>query len=179
MNKNIIIAGLGVIVAFVVGVGYFAGDKDVTPDVSVKDNVAIGAFSGPDIFADRLSFNGVDHLYFNSRLQQSTTTVCSFFPRATSTLIHASITFFESTSTSDVVEIGKGTTNTATSTVFGGAFNVASDAQASIYATTTIANNDSQDLLFTPLEYLVINRGGSATNDYTLLGFCNAEFIAH
>tara|TARA_R100000750_G_C2323617_1_gene87285 strand:- start:152 stop:748 length:597 start_codon:yes stop_codon:yes gene_type:complete len=77
----------------------------------------LGAFPGPDMFADAISLNGVISRADNQRMQQATTTLCTFpTPAATSTLDRVSYNIFTGTSTAAGLSIATSTSRYATST---------------------------------------------------------------
>ena len=193
--KNLV---LGAVVIVVVGLFAFGGAsgpsatdvaKELANDVSKK----LGALVGPDIPYPYLSVGGVKTLSFSSALNTASTTVCTFQPSATSTLVFASVRVDGAATTStDTLEwqIGKDVLTTGTTTRFHitseEALSRAANLPLTLIASTTVTQGGVVDpLIFAVQDKLnfVFEAPTEATAGaaayHTLTGECKAVFIAN
>lgn len=109
----------------------------------------------------------------------ATTTPCAIqSPAATSTLVMASALFTVSSTTASTVTIAKAATAFATTTVLGNAIAVGANAQATIVATSTTANQLAQDFVFAPSQWVVIGMAGNI-GTFSPSGQCSAFFATN
>src|SRR3990167_6033789 len=121
-NKNLAVTGLAVL-AVIFGVSYLKVTTVTNvvnvpeQQISQQNEPQYGAFPGPDVNSPYLAVNGVETYYYSSRLNQASTTICSFkTPAATSTLQNASVKITTGTTTAIALELGKSTLFDATTT---------------------------------------------------------------
>ena len=154
---------------------------------------ALSAFPGADFLVPRISFNGVPIISFDSALNNATSTLCSFRPRATSTLVFASARVDVSTSTDFQVAWGKAlNNNTATTTLLAeraestNGLTLVLNAKTASTSASGAADSSTfgEDLahVFGPNDYLNFKLGAgfdtlgsSAANAF--VGRCRAQFL--
>src|SRR3990167_10631967 len=89
MNRNLIVPLIAIAALIIGGISLVQPNEKTIVERVIE---RVGAFPGPDINSDYLSFNGVKHWYYSSKLRTATTTVCSFkSPAATTTVSMAGI----------------------------------------------------------------------------------------
>jgi hypothetical protein len=163
--------------------------------VNGKDGKTLGAVS--TLNEPCTSFGGITHCFSKTTINQASTTICQFTsPTATSTLIRANVTLTTGTTTALVLDIGKSTTQTATTTLFN-SVTVASGALGTVLASTTPQGGNILDPInvfaaqkststdevgnrvsgYYGLTYLVFKIGGALGSSNTLAGSCNAEWL--
>jgi hypothetical protein len=139
----------------------------------------LGAIAGPDIPSSYLKW-GLGHgvrVWANAvPFTTATTTVCAIqSPAATSTLRSAGVRFTVSSTTASLVTLNKSTTAFATTTLIGEEMAVSANAQATIVATTTTAQDEAEVTTFGPNEWFVVGmEGGVGT--FSPSGVCHATF---
>lgn len=178
MNIKNISIGLVVLVVLALGVTFPKGN-------SVVQQIVGGAGgAGPDSGADSYSYAGVRTELVGGRkgLITATTTPCTFkTPSATSTLLNATLTVTQGTTTDTTIwTLAKATTPFATTTKLG-AWSLTGGLKGSMVASTTPAGAsptvDDSYLVFAPNTYLVWGIAGTVPADTSkLTGFCQAEF---
>lgn len=183
MEKKYLAWG-GVLLAIVLLLGVFFP----RPGPSVIERVVekLGGFSGPVIDSPFLSVNGIEHLYDRQAFSTASTTLCFFRPNATSTLLRAFANVKTATGTAIVVDFGKSTNPSATTTNLGSAFALAANLKANIFyfasSTNVISSDVTSENVFGPNDYFVVKFGGGsgpATGVHAIGGNCQAEFIVH
>jgi hypothetical protein len=168
--KNIAVsAGTALIIALVAVWG-FAPEAQIVREVQ-----KLGAVASPDIQSDWLRFGGVTRFaYATNNLTQGSATVCSIqSPAATSTLVSGGIRFDVASSTQWLVEIGKATTNSATTTLLGTGI-ITANGQGTILASSTFGLGVDPVVVFAPNTYFNVKAptaGGGAPS-----GHCHAIF---
>lgn len=183
MNKPLsYLLGLVLLVAASVGV-YFGAHQTASPSTS------FGAGTGPDLGSPYFVVGG--QYEWKSFLAistanpktQATTTPCALqSPNATSTLGQAYVTFTVGTTSATIITIAKAATRYATTTVIGNSIAIAAGAQSTVSATTSTANNQANDRVFAPNQWLVIgvqgpiSGGDAAGTGYKPVGRCGATW---
>jgi hypothetical protein len=154
----------GIVAIILLGGGYLALDKTNTAAPT-----SYGALSSPDIASPYLGFGGVRRWAGSTGLITGAATVCSIqSPAATSTLVSAGIQFTLASSSSQLIEFGKGATATATTTSFG-TYTVGAGAQASVDTMTT----STSTVVFSPNTYFNVNFAGGGAGSAPV-GTCHA-----
>lgn len=133
----------------------------------------VGAVASPDIPSPWIRFGGVQtYAQATNSLTQGSATVCSLqSPNATSTLVSGGIRFTTASSTQWLVEIGKATTNSATTTLLGTGI-ITANGQGTILASSTFGLGVDPVQVFAPSTYFnvkVPTAGGGAP-----VGHCHA-----
>lgn len=160
MNK--LIAAL--VAILLIGGGYIGLTHSQTPDKG-----SYGSITGPDIPSPYLAFGNVTRWAGSTALKQGSATVCSIqSPVSTSTLVTAGIQFTLASSSSQLVEFGRGATATATTTTLG-TYTVGAGAQASVNASTT----QGVATVFPPNTYFNVNFAGGGAGSAPV-GTCHA-----
>jgi hypothetical protein len=136
------------------------------------ESLKLGANPGPDSTNPYECINGACRWYNRQAVRSATTTLCAIqSPKsATSTLEHGTIKLTVSTSTATVLQFAKATTAFATTTQIGTDHVVASGAQITVNASSSI---------FAPGEWFNIGiKGGNSADGLGMLsaGACQATF---
>lgn len=169
MNTKNVLIGLGVIVLLVLGVTFPRGN-------SVVQQI-VGATAGPDDTNPYHSLNGVEQWNYSTKFNKASTTLCSFkSPAATSTLTFASLNISTATTTVTVYDIAKSVSPAATTTKLANTITLGSLAKATIVASSTSADVES-NFVFGPNTYLNFKFGGTQGDTNVLVGDCKAIFI--
>lgn len=179
MNKTLI-AGIVSIVAVVITGLFFMPQVNVNVESPKIDIPDFGAISGPTIYSDDMNFNGVQHWYYSKALYgTATTTICSIkTPGATTTPAFLSLSITTSTSTAYIIDVGKSTNPTATTTLLIPVTSMGANEKLEllVVSTTTISTANSL-LLFAPNNYIVfkIQSGKADNTNYSgIKGTCKA-----
>lgn len=136
----------------------------------------LGATPGADFNFPCETHNGIQRCFTAVSMVAATTSVCSIkSPSATSTLMANVVTMSVSSSTASLVTIAKGTNTNATTTTLGNAVSVSANAQATIVASTTLANFLANDFVFAPNTYFNVGFSGGA-GTFSPTGRCQATF---
>jgi len=169
MKKNVIIATVVAVLAFVAGTVLPADKVDpVQPPI-------VGGVSSPDISSPYLSFGNVRRWAARPPFTAATTTICAIqSPVATSTLVSASWQINTGTSTAATIDMGTSTTRYATTTNLVAAKSVASGARG--YATWSSAGGSVDDSVMAPSTWVVVKTAGAGLGGYTYDGTCQATF---
>ena len=158
--------------------------------LTARDDVSLGAISGPELTSPFWTVNSVENRYFSSGLNQASTTICSFrTPAATTTLKMGSVQIRTGTTTAIALEMAKSTLLDATTTRI--AYQtLASGAQvtlSSFVASSTGATGpngalytaEQDTLIFAPSTYLNVKYGSTLGALNVLVGSCKAEFLVN
>lgn len=173
MNIKNLVAGLGVILALVLG---FVGATRQTSQVVIeRPSEQLGALTGPDIASPYISVGGLQMYSADVAMRAATTTLCAIqAPASTSTLRFAGFTITTGTSTAATIDIGTSTTAFATTTNLSAANSVASGAQGSSYWQPV--GGAVRDSTMAPNEWVVFKTAGAGLGGYTYTGTCSAQF---
>lgn len=134
----------------------------------------LGGIPGNETFTKEFTFNGVKYIHERVSMVQGTTTPCFIKPSASSTLMFASSNW--RTASTSQNELGKATTQYATTTRIGSLFTTTNLIQDIFVASTTLGLAASN---FGPSDYLVWKMGEANTTTNSPVGFCEAVFIAN
>lgn len=171
-SKILGIALVAVVIATFVGVSYPKTPVEISVDKvvsEVKDK--LGAVTGPNVYSDYFSINGVTRFYNRTTLTQASSTICAIrSPAATSTLVSGAVHIDINTTASTAV-IGKATTPFATTTLLAQAA-IAAGTELNLVASTSPISNGA--LTFSPNTYMVVSLAGSGA--VSLNGDCSATF---
>lgn len=161
-------------VAILLGLtGFLAADNS---NGGGKDGT-IGAVSGPELFSDFFSINGVKNEYRAGEPTTATTTVCALRAPtyATSTLISGVAQFDVSSTTASTVTVAKASTAFATTTLIR-TESVGANAQVTFpLASTTVSALEQTNRTFAPGQYLVVGMAGGV-GTFSPTGGCSAVF---
>ena len=140
----------------------------------------VGSVVGPDSYLPYLANNDVKTFSYSSKLNQASTTVCSFrTPSATSTLVYGAVNITTGSTTATIWEMGKDVGAAGTSTLVGGRFTLAANALATFLATTSVnVANANQAFVYGPNQFFTVKFGGSSTDVNVFVGSCKAVFIS-
>lgn len=176
MKETII--GVVAVLALLVGVfAFFQSDK-VT--VIREDGTVVGNASSPSVIDGCMEVNGLTSCYHRISLNQASTTVCSIkSPVATSTLRHGSLKITTGTTTALILYAAKSTSFAASTTLLAGGYALASNAQVTLLASTSLPFASDGVLMFAPSTYLNFSYQGAAGSLNTLVGSCAAEFLVN
>ena len=188
-----------------IGIGLFAVaillagvvlPRPLPPSIQVVKEIIekekLGAFVGPDILSDFLTFNGIQRNYFRRAMVTATTTPCVIIVTATSTLVFATADFDISSSTQATVATfakNPATTGSYATTTVLAQLGIAAGAKASIFvqgtstvnlAGTPAPTGSGTDAAFTfvPNDKLILGfAGGQHPTSGQPTGVCQAEFL--
>lgn len=171
-NLILILAGVAVVAASYVVV--------TRPAEKPVGNPPLGALSSPDISSPYISWGGVRTWGAHTdNLAAGTTTVCALqSPAATSTMRLGVIRFnFASTTNNVVVDLAKGTTFNATTTILGSA-SLSSGVQATFVASSTANTLVDGQYVFAPNQWFVVGlKGGlGGVTGSAPSGACSAQW---
>lgn len=147
----------------------------------VVKEINTGALSSPDIASPYLSFGGVRFWAATQSPTAASSTVCSIqSPAATTTLEAATVRIDSSAAYLVQYELGKATTNYATTSRLA-LFDIAANAQAAIIATTTtsggVALTNVTDNIIAPNSFINLRISTStASAAFAPTGRCSAVF---
>lgn len=169
-KKNIIVTVvLAVLVSF--GVSYFSPTEVVKTIVEKQ----VGAVSSPVINSNYFSFGGVMQRAYRVKMNVATTTLCAIqSPSATSTLVYAGYQILTGTSTAANIDVAKGTTAYATTTLLVTGTSVDSGATKEISWTT--AGATAADDIMAPSTWVLVKTATPGVGGYTYNGTCSAVF---
>lgn len=164
---NKIYIGIIVVLLGVAGYGFFRSTP-VAPS---------GSVTGPEVFSDTFTVNGVPHFYAKTSVRSATTTVCAVkTPTATSTVIFAGNHFKRASDDGVAVfDVGIGTTAFATTSAGLMASNASlatGPVQGSfLFGTTTY-------ITVAPNSFLIWKFSTSSLSaNFSVTGKCEAEFL--
>jgi len=167
---------LGVLVAIVLGGVALAKDKTVV----VENPEQLGAVM-PYYPIPELNLGGLRLVGLEKALATGSSTVCAIqSPSATSTLVSAGVKFTLASTSAVTVDLSKGTTQYATSTLIGTTYSVAASAQATIVASST-GSVAGDGTIFAPSQWFVarINEFSAASGaPNASTGRCWANWVA-
>lgn len=183
------VAVISIATALVVAVGvtYFAPTKTETIREVVREVIQgktsdkVGAVSGPEIFYDSWTVNGVRTHFLKQGFRTGTTTLCSItvpqYNIASTTLLSAGAKFLGVPTTTGRLRIYTGLGQNSTTTLLAGGAIGTLATGTTIVATTSLTSNDAR--MGANANYVVFDfEGGSSPyldiNGST--GFCSAEF---
>jgi hypothetical protein len=173
MNKTNVL--VGVIAAVVVLVGaYFVLPRQVVRTVET----ILGANPGTDFSSPFLTYNGINHWYYSAKVNNASTTLCSFkTPGATTTVAFTSLNIYTATATALTIAVGQSSNMTATTTQIGGNYDVAASAKATIVASTT--SGADQNRVVGPSQYVnwIFSAAAATPTVNAVGGKCILELI--
>lgn len=154
---------------------------DIAPPVHQQ----VGAVSDANNLPNCLTYGGQTHCYYRQSFNSASTTICSF-PNyiASSTLANATVNVTTGTSSAMIIEMGKATTNAATTTLIGAKFTLAAGDTPTIVASTSPVTTSgltafSPVATTGPTSYFNVKAGGPAGAGTLNLfaGTCDAEYV--
>lgn len=150
------------------------------PKVSVNvPEQKLGALSSPDLPYPYFSFGGARQYAGSLSLTQSSSTVCAIqSPVSTSTLAHGSIQFTLASTSAITLDLGRGTTQYATTTKIGSTYAISAGAQASIVASST-GSVAGDATIFPPSTWFLVifnTKSGTTGIGNVPTGSCKAVF---
>jgi hypothetical protein len=175
--NTVLKVGLTVIGALVIAVGvvYFATPDTVVGPAGKDGKDGIGAVTGPEVFNDTFTVNGVTKFYRQTKMVAATTTLCAMKgPSSTSTLDRAAFIINVGTGTAATIDIGTSTTAFATTTNLSAANSIGSGAQGQAYWSPT--GGTANDSMMAPNTYVNVKTAGAGLGGYTYNGTCIAEW---
>lgn len=175
MKNNALLSILALLLAVAAVAGVFLFRPTNTQVVERVVQEKLGAFPGPEINFPYLSVNGVEKFYFSSKLNQASTTLCSFkLPSATTTIDNLVGTITTATSSALYLEWGVSKLPDATTTKLSYT-TLAANVKTTIVASTTLQDGVNDPYILPPNQYLVFKYGQSLGTTNTLVGACRAE----
>lgn len=165
-----------VVALLLAGFGAFRpAKKEVTHEVKTETSQQFGAITGPELPFPYLQINNLRLWPFNAPVYAASTTACAIqSPSSTSTLVSFALNFRNSTTTSAVVTVAKGSSPGATTTQLIPDTTVSGNARATITATSSNAGSDVNNL-YGPNTYLNVTLKGGA-GGFTPAGQCTGIF---
>lgn len=157
----------------VVVVGFFALTNESVKTVIEK--IPTGAVVSSELTSNTFAFGGVREHAYRTSMAPATTTLCVFkSPASTSTLMYAGYEIFTGTSTAANIDIAKGNTPLATTTLLVTGTSVASGAKANV--SWTSAGATAADDIMAPSTYVLVKTATAGLSGYTYGGTCTAKF---
>lgn len=177
MKNNALLSALALLVGLAALVGVFFFRPTNTKVVERVIQEKLGAFPGPEINFPYLSVNGVEKFFYSSKLNQSSTTLCSFkLPSATTTIDNALANITTATSAALYLEWGVSKLPDATTTKLSYT-SLGANAKATIVASTTLQDGVNDPYILPPDQYLVFKYGKSLGTTNLLTGSCKVELV--
>ena len=173
-----LIAGAGALIVGALLYMFFTSSGPKPEYLPGSEEPKVGAVAGPDIMSPYFSYGGVRHWGARTEsLQQATTTVCAIqSPAATSTLITAAVRFDVSSTSAMFVELGKGTTQFATTSSLGYT-QLGANANGIIVASTTPTTNLFSDRTqFGPNQWFLVKVNPASPGHISPSGVCQATW---
>ena len=171
--KNKILAIAIVLISAVVSYGV-ASLRPATIETVVKE-VPAGAVTGPVINSPYVTLGGVTQWNYRNAMDRATTTLCAFqSPAATSTLDYVGYIINTGTSTAATIDVAKGTTRWATTTLLVTGTSVASGATKEI--SWTSAGATAADDIMAPNTFVLVKTASAGLGGYTYGGICSVRF---
>jgi len=177
MNKQNIALGIAVLALLFAGIAYITPGQPGQPGKDGRSGV--GAAAGPDIPSPYLRFGasfGIREWKTATGLRAATTTPCAIqSPAATSTLISGGVTYTVASTSAVYTEIGKASTQYATTTSLGTAA-LAGGAQGTLLATTPVGGSFDESMVFGPSTWMVVKVSAGDVTNFAPTGACHATF---
>lgn len=168
---------VSLLVVAVAGIGAYTFTRPA-PTVEVQ-SPPLGSASSPSVIDGCIEVDGVTKCYRKMKMAQATTTVCALKAPtiASSTLIHLTVDATLSSTTATTVTIAKANSGFATTTIIGNQVANAANAQFTIVASTTAAQNiTGTATTFNPGQFVVVGfSGGIGT--FSPTGTCVGEWL--
>jgi hypothetical protein len=170
-KQNILNAVLGVAMVFV---GFVAYNKPADVTTVVKE-IPVGAVVSSELSTNNFSFGEVRRWAYSQRFNVASTTLCAVkSPAATSTLVFAGYNISTGTTTAATIDVAKGNTAYATTTLLVTGTSVGSGATKEIGWTT--AGGTAADDIMAPSTYVLVKTASVGLNGYTYGGRCSVVF---
>lgn len=174
MSKQNILNVVLCAVMLVIGAGVFM-ESPVTIVKEITKDVPTGAVVSTEIDSNTLAFGGIREHAYRTKMAPATTTLCVFkSPASTSTLMYAGYEIYAGTTTAANIDIAKGNTALATTTLLVTGTSVASGARANVSWTT--AGATAADDIMAPSTYVLVKTATAGLSGYTYGGTCTAKF---
>lgn len=169
-KKNLLIT---VVLALVVSFGVsYLNPSEVVKTIVEKQ---VGAVSSPVLNSSYFSFGGVMQHAYRVKMNTATTTLCAVqSPAATSTLVYAGYQILVGTSTAANIDIAKGNTSAATTTLLVTGTSVGSGATKEMSWTT--AGATAADDIMAPSTWVLVKTATPGLSGYTYNGTCSVVF---
>lgn len=176
MKAQNIFIGIVAVIVLALGVTFPHSQTVIQQVAKDTKSAVVGAFAGPDIYSEYLTFNGTEFHYASVPMRTATTTVCSIkTPNSTSTITSGMVLFRTSSTSASTITIAKGVTPNASTTVIKTQA-VAAGAQATVLvASSTMSAAAQVTNTFAPSTYVnVLMRKGIGT--FSPTGRCDVVF---
>lgn len=153
-------------------VGFASTTKTVQTVIHEQPTGSVVSSEIPD---NNFSFGGVRRWAYSPRMSVATTTLCAVkSPAATSTLVFAGYQIYTGTSTAATIDLAKGTTQYATTTLLLTGSSVASGARGEF--SWTSAGASAADDIMAPNTFVLVKTASAGLGGYTYGGRCSVVF---
>lgn len=155
-------------------VGFVAYTKPADVVTKVTE-VPVGSVVSSEVSSSNFSFGEVRRWAYRPKFNVASTTLCAVkSPAASSTLVFAGYIINTGTSTAATIDVAKGTTPYATTTLLVTGTSVASGATKEIGWTT--AGATAADDIMAPNTWLIVKTASAGLSGYTYGGNCSVVF---
>lgn len=174
MTKQNILNAVLVVAVVVVGfVAFNVKSTNTVIDKTVTNTP--GAVVSSELPDNNFSYGGVRRWAYRPKFNVATTTLCAVkSPAATSTLVSAGFIINVGTTTAATIDVAKGNTQGATTTLLVTGSSVAASAFANVQWTS--AGAVAADDIMAPNTWVLVKTAGAGLGGYTYGGNCSVVF---